>query len=116
MACGHRPGCPRRLAATASGWRSAGLVKSDGPRQAVEQGNVVRGQAQLRQLVPAAVPSAGEGALDGFKLPEVLGQGGGRFPGVCGSGDERDAGPASRVEADPPPQTEYRVQHRAGGP
>ena len=90
--------------------------EEDGPRQAVEQGNVIRGQAQLRQLVPATVPSAGEGALNGFKLPEVLGQGDGRFAGVGDSGDERDAGPAFRVEADPTPQTEYRVQHWAGGP
>ncbi len=90
--------------------------EEDGPRQAVEQGDVIRGQAQLRQFVPAAVPSAGEGALNGFKLPEVFGQGDGLLTGVCGSRDERDAGPAARIEADTPPQTEYRVQHRAGGP
>ena len=75
--------------------------EEDGPRQSVEQGNVIRRQAQLRQLVPAAVPSAGEGPVNGFKFPEMLGQGDGRFPGVCGSGDERDAGPCLPVQGGP---------------
>ena len=93
-----------------------GAGEDDGPRQAVEQGDVVRRQGQLPQLVLAAGPGGGERPVDGLEVAELLGEGEGRLPGVGRPGDERDAHRRPRLEADPPPQAEDRVQHRAGRP
>ena len=88
---GPQPRLPQAVRGHGLGLPEPGAREDDGRRQAIEEGDVVRRQRHLPQLVVTAGLGGGECPIDGLEVAELSGDSQRRLPGVGRPGHERDA-------------------------